>query len=126
VRVVHSFAASQRLANPDAPADEQARWGRRPPKTHPLVWSRADGRKSMLLGATADHVVGLDPDESRTLLDRLLEWCTRPLFVVRHQWRVGDLAVWDNTGMLHRALPYGASSRRLMHRTTLLGEEGIA
>jgi alpha-ketoglutarate-dependent taurine dioxygenase len=46
--------------------------------------------------------------------------------VVRHRWRRGDLVIWDNTGVLHRALPYGAASRRLMHRTTLVGEEAVA
>jgi alpha-ketoglutarate-dependent taurine dioxygenase len=126
LRVVHSFAASQLLANPDAPAEEQAAWARRPPKTHPLVWSRADGRKSLLLGATAGEVVGMDAASGRALLDELLDWVTQPQFVVRHRWRVGDLAMWDNTGMLHRALPYGADSRRLMHRTTLVGQEEVA
>jgi alpha-ketoglutarate-dependent taurine dioxygenase len=51
---------------------------------------------------------------------------TQPQFVLRHRWRVGDLVVWDNTGMLHRAIPYELTSRRLMHRTTLVGDEAIA
>jgi alpha-ketoglutarate-dependent taurine dioxygenase len=126
VRVVHSFRATQRLAQPDASDEERARWDRVPDAEHPLVWVRRDGRRSMLVGSTTDHVVGMDPDEGRALLDRLLEWSTRPEFVVRHHWRVGDLVVWDNTGMLHRALPYGEDSPRLMHRTTIAGEEAIA
>ena len=126
VRVVHSFAAAQLLANPDASPEERARWERRAPKTHPLVWTRANGRKSLLLGATAGEVVGMGHADGRALLDRLLAWSTQPQFVVRHQWRKGDLAVWDNTGLLHRALPYAKDSRRLMHRTTLVGVEGVA
>jgi alpha-ketoglutarate-dependent taurine dioxygenase len=126
VRVVHSLAAAQLLAHPDAPPEERATWNRRKPKTHPLVWTRANGRKSLLLGATAGEVVGMDQAEGRALLDRLLAWVTQPQFVIRHQWRKGDLAVWDNTGMLHRALPYTKDSRRLMHRTTLVGVEGVA
>ena len=112
VRVVHSFRATQRLAMPDA--------------EHPLVWVRRDGRRSMLVGSTTDHVVGMDPGEGRALLDHLLEWATRREFVVRHHWHRGDLVVWDNTGMLHRALPYEPTSRRLLHRTTLVGETPVA
>ena len=64
--------------------------------------------------------------ESRALLDRLLDWATRPLFVVHHDWRPGDLVTWDNTGMVHRAMPFEPTSPRLMHRTTLVGEEAVA
>ena len=49
-----------------------------------------------------------------------------PQFVLRHHWRRGDLVMWDNTGMLHRALPFEPTSRRLLHRTTLVGEEAVA
>ena len=126
LRVVHSFAASQLLTNPEPTEKERASWAKVPSREHPLVWHRRDGRTSMLVGATTDHVVGMAADESRALLDRLLAWVTQPQFVHRHQWRVGDLVVWDNTGMLHRALPYDVTSRRLLHRTTLVGDEPVA
>ena len=93
---------------------------------HPLVWTRRTGRKSLLLGATAASVVGWPEDRGRALLDRLLEWSTQPQFVLRQQWRKGDLVIWDNTGMLHRALPFEPTSVRLMHRTTLAGEESVS
>ena len=79
-----------------------------------------------MLGATAAEVVGWPAEKGRSLLDRLLEWSTQPEFVLRHHWRRGDLVVWDNTGMLHRALPFEPTSLRLMHRTTLVGEEAVA
>jgi alpha-ketoglutarate-dependent taurine dioxygenase len=126
VRVVHSFAAGQLLVTPDPSPKERAAWDRVPAREHPLVWTRRNGRKSLLIGATAGEVVGRTPEEGRALLDRLLDWATQPQFVVRHRWRRGDLVIWDNTGVLHRALPYGAASRRLMHRTTLVGEEAVA
>lgn len=126
LRVVHSFAAAQRHTYPDAPAEEQVVWDRVPAREHPLVWRRRDGRRSLLIGNTADHVVGLPPDESQALLDRLVEWVSQPRFVVRHHWHVGDLVVWDNTGLLHRAIPYEATSHRMLHRTTLVGEEQVA
>jgi alpha-ketoglutarate-dependent taurine dioxygenase len=125
-RVVHSVAASQLLLNPTPTDEQQAKWDRAPSREHPLVWKHRDGRHSLLIGATAGEVVGMTYDEGRAFLDRILEWATQPRFVLRHSWRVGDLVVWDNTGMLHRATPYEPTSRRLMHRTTLVGEEAIA
>ena len=126
LRVLHSFAAAQQRAHPEATDKERAAWDRVPVREHPLVWTRRDGRKSLLLGATAGEVVGMPAEESRDLLDRLLAWSTQPDFVLRHQWRQGDLVIWDNTGMLHRALPFEPTSLRLMHRTTLVGEEAVA
>jgi len=126
LQVVHSFASAQLLANPDASDEERASWDRVPTRVHPLVWTHRNGRKSLLLGATAAVVVGWPPDKGRSLLDRLLEWSTQPEFVFRHHWRRGDLVIWDNTGMLHRALPFEPTSLRLLHRTTLVGEEAVA
>jgi alpha-ketoglutarate-dependent taurine dioxygenase len=65
----------------------------------------------------------MEPLESMELLVRLRDWATQPQFVYRHQWKLGDMVVWDNTGTMHRALPYAVESRRLMHRTMLQGEE---
>ena len=126
LQVLHSFAAAQLLANPDASDEERASWDRVPTQVHPLVWTHRNGRRSLLLGATAAEVVGWPAEKGRSLLDRLLEWSTQPEFVLRHHWRRGDLVVWDNTGMLHRALPFEPTSLRLMHRTTLVGEEAVA
>jgi alpha-ketoglutarate-dependent taurine dioxygenase len=126
VRVVHSFAAAQSLTYPEPSEHERSAWDRVPAREHPLVWTHRSGRKSLLLGATAGQVVGRSLDEGTALLARLLEWSTQDRFVLRHHWRRGDLVVWDNTGMLHRALPYAPTSRRLMRRTTLVGEEAVA
>lgn len=123
--VVHSFAAAQRIAYPDATDKQRAEWDKVPTRVHPLVWTRRSGRKSLLVGATADTVVGWPDERGRKLLNRLLAWSTRPEFSLRHQWRRGDLVMWDNTGMLHRALPFEPTSRRLMHRTTLVGQERV-
>jgi alpha-ketoglutarate-dependent taurine dioxygenase len=126
LQVVHSFAAAQRRAHPEASADDQARWDRVPSRVHPLVWTRRGGRKSLLLGATAGEVVGMPTAKGQALLDRLLTWSTQSQFTLRHQWRRGDLVIWDNTGMLHHALPFEPTSPRLMHRTTLVGVEAVA
>ncbi|MFN8027433.1 MAG: TauD/TfdA family dioxygenase [Acidimicrobiia bacterium] len=125
LQVLHSFAAAQLRAHPDPTDEERAGWDRVPTRVHPLVWSRRDGRKSLLLGATAQEVVGMDPDEGRALLRRLEEWSTQPQFVLRHRWTRGDLVMFDNTGLLHRACPFEPTSPRLMHRTTLVGVEPV-
>jgi alpha-ketoglutarate-dependent taurine dioxygenase len=90
------------------------------------VWTHQSGRKSLLLGATADYVVGMPVEESRALLARLRDWCTQPQYVYRHEWQLGDLLIWDNTGTMHRVLPYADDSGRLMHRTILAGEEPLS
>lgn len=125
VRVVHTIEASQRLHNPDPTPEQVAIWRRRPPKVHPLVWTHRSGRKSLVLGATTDHVEGMDRDEGRALLDDLLARATVPERVYRHEWEVGDVVIWDNRGVLHRACPYDATSPRDMHRTTFAGDEPI-
>jgi alpha-ketoglutarate-dependent taurine dioxygenase len=79
----------------------------------------------LVLGTSCDHVVGMELDESRALLDRLVAWTTRPERVYRHVWSVGDTVIWDNRGVAHRATPYGADSGREMLRTTVLGDEPI-
>jgi len=125
LRVVHTIEASQRLVNRDPSPEEVAIWRSRPSKEHPLVWTHQSGRRSLVLGATASHVVGMDHDEGRALLDDLLARSTTPERIYRHQWEVGDLVIWDNRGVLHRACPYDAASARDMHRTTLHGDEPI-
>jgi alpha-ketoglutarate-dependent taurine dioxygenase len=125
MRVVHTLESSQRLVFPDATPDQVARWRQRPGHEHPLVWKHETGRRSLVLGASTSHVVGMDRAEGRKLLDDLLERATRPERVYRHEWAVGDTVVWDNRGVLHRAVPYAPTSPREMLRTTLLGDEPI-
>jgi alpha-ketoglutarate-dependent taurine dioxygenase len=123
LRVVHSIETIERAARSDFTEEDVAGWRTRPVRSHPLVWTHASGRKSLVLGATATYVDGMDPAESRALLDRLQEWATQPQFVYEHEWQVGDLVIWDNTGTMHRVIPYTVESGRMMHRTTLVGEE---
>ncbi|UXA06171.1 TauD/TfdA family dioxygenase [Mycobacterium sp. SMC-2] len=125
LRVVHSLEASQRRFTPDPSPEEVARWRMRPAREHPLVWTHRSGRKSMVLGTSADYVVGMGSDEGRALLADLLDRATRPDNVYSHHWSVGDTVIWDNRGVLHRATPYDANSSREMLRTTVLGDEPI-
>ena len=125
LRVVHANWSLQRFVNPEPSYEAFAGARRVPSREQPLVWTHRSGRKSFVIGATAAYVVGMEPADSMDLLVRLRDWATQPRFVHRHEWRVGDLVMWDNTGTLHRALPYDGASGRLLHRTMLQGEEPI-
>lgn len=126
LRVVHTFEAARRQVKPNPTPKELAAWRTLPPHETPLVWRRRDGRRSLVIGSTADHIIGMDADESRALLNELVELSTQERFRYQHDWEVGDLVIWDNTGILHRAMPYDPKSERTMHRTTIIGDEAFA
>ncbi|MFG3521797.1 TauD/TfdA dioxygenase family protein [Nocardia nova] len=125
LRVWHSFEAIQRLTYADPTPEQLEEWARRGGREHPLVWTHESGRRSLVFGASADHVVGMDQDEGRALLDDLLARATAPDRVLSHRWSVGDMVIWDNTGLVHRACPFDRSQPRRMHRSTLVGQESI-
>ncbi len=125
LRVVHSLEASQRRVTPDPSPEMLAAWRSRRTHEHPLVWTHRSGRKSLVLGASADYIVGMDLADGRALLAELLERATVPEKVYSHTWSVGDTVIWDNRGVLHRAAPYDPDSPREMLRTTVLGDEPI-
>lgn len=125
LKVHHTMAGTQRGAIADPTPEMLADWAAHPGSLHPLVWTHRSGRKSLLLGSSADWVDGMDPAESEALLAELKAWAVQPTFVYRHEWEVGDMIMWDNCGVLHRVEPYPADSGRLMHRVTLVGEEAI-
>ena len=126
LRVRHTFASAQRKTYPNPTDKQKAEWARVPERVHPLVWRRLDGRSSLVIGSTAEAIEGLPENESQVLIDHLTKWATQPRFTIRHTWGEGDLVIFDNTGLLHRSRPYADTSPRLMHRTTLAGEEAFA
>src|ERR1700751_1211488 len=92
---------------------------------NPLVATRSGGARSLIIGYTADEVVGLTQAEGRSMLLRLLDWTAQPAFSYRHEWEGGDCVGWDHTSALHRVVPYAADSGRKMHRTAIAGVEEI-
>ena len=90
----------------------------------PLVKVHPDtGRKSLLIGRHAYAVPGLDPQESERFLEDLLDWACQPPRVVTHRWSPGDVVVWDNRRLLHRAMPWDMSQPRIMWHVRLRGDE---
>ena len=81
------------------------------------------GKKALLVGSYATHIIGLPLEEGKVLLKELLDWSTQPQFVYSHKWRANDLVVYDNRCCLHRARPWdGSKYARILHRTTLVGD----
>ncbi len=102
-----------------APSEDEIA-GAIPPVTWPLVRTHAgSGRKLLYIGSHATHVVGLSLPEGRVLLADLLEHATQLQFVYRHEWRPGDLVMWDNRAVLHRGRRYDLAQRRDMRRSTV-------
>jgi len=123
LRVIHSMWVTQLYHTPEPTLAQLEQWMAMGEIELPLVWNHRSGRKSLILGNTAQDVIGLDRKESAKLLHGLREWATRPEFVYSHEWSVGDAVMWDNTGTMHRAMPYDPDCGRLLHRTKTAGEE---
>jgi alpha-ketoglutarate-dependent taurine dioxygenase len=87
------------------------------------VWLHRSGRKSLITSMSGTEVLGMDQEEGEALLARLLAWASRPEYVYTHEWQVGDIVIWDNTGVMHKVLPYDITAGRLHHRTTVAGDE---
>jgi taurine dioxygenase len=92
-----------------------------PPVLHPLVHTHPiTGRKALYLdGTTAVGIDGMDKASGSALLEEVYDFATRPEFVYRHHWQVGDALLWDNGFTMHRREPFDPSARRLMKRTTM-------
>jgi alpha-ketoglutarate-dependent 2,4-dichlorophenoxyacetate dioxygenase len=116
--VEHDFIYSRGLVGFTFTPEETAKF---PPVRHHLVRTNKNtGRKSVLIGAHAKCIVGWPEDKSRKLLDGLLARATKPENTFRHEWRDGDVVIWDNQAAVHRATPYDTERyRRVMERTTI-------
>jgi taurine dioxygenase len=95
---------------------------------HPLVRTDpATRRKALFLGRRPNaYVLGLSVAESDALLDALWAHATQPRFAMCHEWKVGDLLMWNNLSVLHRRDPFDPKTRRVMHRSQIKGSERIA
>src|SRR6476661_641196 len=94
---------------------------------HPLVRTEPKtGRKALFLGRRPNaYVVGLEVPESEALLDALWAHATQPRFAMCHEWKVGDVLMWNNLSVLHRRDPFDPKTRRVMHRSQIKGNERI-
>ncbi|HKU94224.1 MAG TPA: TauD/TfdA family dioxygenase [Vineibacter sp.] len=118
----HSLAYSRSLVDPTVLTEAQK--AEVPPVKQRLVRvNPINGRRALYVSAHASHIVGQPFADGRALLDELTAHATQPAFCWAHQWRQGDLIIWDNRAVLHRATPYDSVTyKRLMQRTTVAGD----
>jgi len=116
----HSLLHSRgSLGFPEPTAEERELWRpvlQRLVRTHPV-----SGRRSLYLSAHAGAIVGMATPAARILLRDLTEHATRTAFVYAHEWRVGDLVMWDNRCTMHRRNAFDPNERRYMLRTQIRG-----
>src|SRR5271154_5487621 len=106
----------------------QAEIDRYPPVTHPIARTHPHtGRKCLyVIRDDCTGIEGMTPENAEALIAALADHIVKPAFVYRHQWRPGDLLMWDNCMVQHRAIQdYDLPHRRLMHRTTMGGASPI-
>jgi taurine dioxygenase len=102
----------------------QAEKDRYPPVRHPIARTHPrTGRKCLyVMRDDCTGIEGIAPEEAEALIAALADHIVKPAFVYRHQWRQGDVLMWDNCTVQHRAIQdYDMPQRRLMHRTTMDG-----
>lgn len=112
------------LSDADLDAVKDERYDRLPLVEHPLVRVHpVTGRSSLFISPhTMERVVGMGEARSRELFEALVRHATQPAFVYRHRWRAHDVLMWDDRCTMHAVMPYdSARTRRIMHRTTVVG-----
>jgi len=116
--VEHDFIYSRGLVGFSFSEEEASKF---PPVRHRLVRVNANtGRRSVLIGAHAKGIAGWPEAKGRALLDDLLARATRPENTYRHEWKLGDVIVWSNQAVVHRATPFDTMRhKRFMQRTTI-------
>jgi len=86
-------------------------------KVHPVT-----GRPALFTGRHAYGIPGLSEEESESLLEELMAFACQPPRVFAHKWQSGDVVMWDNRCVLHRARPYDYSQPRIMRHVRVAGD----
>jgi taurine dioxygenase len=99
-----------------------------PGARHPLIRTNPEtGKKCLFLGRRQrSYVIGLDVADSEQLLDELWAHAGQDQFVYTHEWRQGDILMWDNLSVLHRRDAFDPTARRRLHRAQLKGTATIS
>ena len=127
LEAVHDFQVSARSSGTYDSAQLEARdFDGANRAVHPVVITHPEtGRRAIFVNpGFMAAVVGSAPAESTALLAELQAHATRPEFVTRHKWRLGDLVIWDNRSLMHHAVvDYEGRGARYLHRATVIAEE---
>jgi taurine dioxygenase len=124
MKTVNVFQGSASARYSGQSADAQAE--RKPePVLQPLVRTNPDnGTRALYFHPVkAENIVGMGAAESQALLAELLGQAVKPEFIYHHQWRKGDMLIWDNRAAMHRAsFDYDPNEYRLLYRVIVRGE----
>jgi alpha-ketoglutarate-dependent 2,4-dichlorophenoxyacetate dioxygenase len=94
-----------------------------------MVWRNPkNGRGALYLASHAYAVEGMEAAAGARLIEELTAAATAPRCSYLHQWRQGDVVMWDNRATMHRGRPWPSHEPRLMIRTTISAteEDGLA
>ena len=123
LHIVQSLEYMRHSTGNAAPSEEERVSA--PPVRHPLVRTHPEtGEKSLYIGMYSSHIDELPEEQGRALLAELTAHATAPRFIYTHQWRAGDLVLWDNRCLLHRAVANYALEKhqRVMMRVVVKGD----
>ena len=115
----HSIAYSRQVLGFKLSDDEQEKLKG---AVHPIVRvNQRTKRRSVYVASHANRIIGWPVAESRLLIWELTSRATQPYLVYSHEWRTGDLVIWDNLATMHRATPFeDARYHRELRRATTL------
>ncbi len=114
----HDYAHSRGQIAPDLASPEER--AALPPQCWRMVWKNpVNGRSALYLASHAYAIEGMEKEEGLKLLAELMAAATAPGSSYVHQWRAGDVVMWDNRATMHRGRPWPAQQARLMVRTTI-------
>jgi alpha-ketoglutarate-dependent taurine dioxygenase len=124
-RARHDFGNLHRLR--DLKPLTEAEKAAMPPAWQPMVRRHpVTGRKSLYISPIYnDAVEGLDDVAADRLIEDLTEFAARPRFLYKHRWSPDDVLMWDNRCTIHAVTPHDPTERRVMHRTTIMGDQPV-
>ncbi len=118
----HDYAHSRSQIAPGLATPEEL--AALPAQCRRMVWKNpVNGRGAIYLASHAYAIEGMEPAAGKKLIDELMESATAPGTSYLHQWRNGDVVMWDNRATMHRGRPWPAHDARLMIRTTISATE---
>ena len=126
MRAVHGYDTARATARAKTLSDQEQQETR--DVEHPLVRTHEDsGKRAIYFNPNrTDRVIGMERDESDGLLDELHAWITKPDFQYHHQWRVGDILLWDNRCLVHSVnVDYPVGQERRHQRILLKGSRPV-
>jgi len=95
-----------------------------PPQCWRMVWKNpVNGRSALYLASHAYAVEGMEATAGKKLIDELMDVATAPGTSYVHEWKSGDVVMWDNRATMHRGRPWPAHEARFMVRTTISATE---